>query len=147
MSFQKTWQARLDDLPHVAQEVAARLEGQKPFVLWLKGELGAGKTTLTRDILYKLGLGGDIPVLSPTYTWLTEYQTGSGLVAHMDLYRLADGDHDSVLMLLSGRSYAGLIVEWPERAEDCDLITPTAEISIKATDADSPRTIIYRDGF
>jgi hypothetical protein len=50
-------------------------------------------------------------------------------------------------MLLSGRSYAGLIVEWPERAEDCDLITATAEISIKAADAESPRTIIYRDGF
>lgn len=116
--------AGLGDLSEIAQVVAERLLNAKahPFVLWLSGDLGAGKTTFAKELLYALGVSRKIPVLSPTYTYMTEYDSTNGLLAHMDLYRLVEGDVDSVEMLLSGRFFRGLIVEWPERARHCSLI-------------------------
>ncbi len=53
----------------------------------LRGDLGAGKTTLARGIARALGVGG--PVTSPTFTIGNRYEGTKGAVAHIDLYRLA----------------------------------------------------------
>ena len=49
------------------------------------GKAGTGKTTVAREILRVLGVPESVPVLSPTFTYMTEYETPSGLIAHMDL--------------------------------------------------------------
>ncbi len=126
-----SWTAGLEDLAKIARVVAEHLlnTSSRPFVLWLSGDLGAGKTTFAKELMHALGVPKNVPVLSPTYTYMTEYDSTSGLLAHMDLYRLVDGDLDSVEMLLSGRSFSGLIIEWPERARQSSLIEKTAELN------------------
>lgn len=86
-----------------------------PLLLFLTGELGAGKTTLTRGLLAALGAGG--PVRSPTYTLVEVYDLSGLSVVHADLYRLLDPEELEALGLRDLYLPRHLwIVEWPERA-------------------------------
>lgn len=140
----KTWVVRLKDLRKIAEEIKPLLIQQNPFTLWLSGALGAGKTTFAAELLHVLGLPDRVPVLSPTYTFMTEYETTYGVMAHLDLYRLAEGDDDSVEALLSGRKFAGLIIEWPERALDSPLIASTHQLHLSHGEADDQRILELR---
>lgn len=84
-------------------------------LLVLEGELGAGKTFLTRAIARGLGVPAAVPVTSPTFTLLNEYATPVPLV-HADLYRLGEADELIELGLLDriGRDVIA-IVEWGDR--------------------------------
>ena len=139
----KTWTVKREELAKVAEYVADTLLKSKKFSLWLRGDLGSGKTTFAGELLYALGLPRNVPVLSPTFTFMNEYQTKCGLVAHIDLYRLSDGDTDAVDFLLSGREFSGLILEWPERSLDSSLITKTHELRFSFSDEDERRKIVF----
>lgn len=80
--------------------------------MWLEGELGAGKTFLARGILRALGLPTAIPVASPTFTLVNEYEVAAGRVAHMDLYRLSEADELGALGLEEHLDRAICLIEW-----------------------------------
>ncbi len=82
-------------------------------VVYLQGDLGAGKSFLARAMLRALGVAGTVK--SPTYTLVERYALDRGEAAHLDLYRIADG---AELEFLGLDELAGIrlcLVEWPER--------------------------------
>jgi tRNA threonylcarbamoyl adenosine modification protein YjeE len=82
--------------------------------LW--GGLGAGKTTLARDILQALGVIEDVP--SPTFTLVQSYETSGLNVAHYDLYRLKSSRELDELGFAEALEDGAALVEWPERAPE-----------------------------
>ena len=118
-------------------------EAVPPLFVVLRGDLGAGKTTLARAIAR--GAGVDEPIPSPTYNLLFRYPTPRGLViVHLDLYRL---EHpDDVWELGWGELPGGdemVLVEWPERAEAL-LPEPRWEISLEEGAAPDRREVTLR---
>lgn len=110
-------------------------------VVYLVGDLGAGKTTLARGIAAGLG-AAPREVASPTFAILHEYATPEGgiVMRHLDLYRLADrADELEVLGLPGAAAGAPIAVEWPGRAVR-EILPPTHEIHIVA-DARGSRRI------
>ena len=105
-------------------------------VVYLHGELGAGKTTLVRSVLQ--GLNYQERVKSPTYTLVERHDLDDLTVFHFDLYRLADSEELEFLGIrdyLDGNSL--VFIEWPERGEG---FLPAADIDIKlAYDNDARR--------
>ncbi len=84
-------------------------------VVFLRGDLGAGKSCLARSMLRELGVEG--PIKSPTYTLVERYQLSEGEAAHLDLYRIADAAEIEFLGLDAILPEVRLmLVEWPERA-------------------------------
>ena len=83
-------------------------------VVFLEGELGAGKTTLARAIAR--GLGVTEPVSSPTYALVHHHETPDGPVYHLDCYRLRSPDDAADLDWATLESARALLLEWPERA-------------------------------
>jgi tRNA threonylcarbamoyladenosine biosynthesis protein TsaE len=90
-----------------------------PRVVILRGEVGAGKTTLVKGIAAALGAAAEDDVTSPTFTIVHEYVGRSVRVFHLDLYRLETEEQITVLGLeeMAGYENALVLVEWGERFE------------------------------
>jgi len=84
-------------------------------VVGLKGELGAGKTTLARAILRAAAEDAQLIVPSPTFTLVEVYETPRGSFWHFDLYRLETPDQVFELGWEEALAEGISIVEWPER--------------------------------
>jgi tRNA threonylcarbamoyladenosine biosynthesis protein TsaE len=95
------------------REIGARL--RPPVLVLLSGDLGAGKTTLTKGIVSGLGAAEEDQITSPTFTLVHKYDRGSQ-VYHVDLYRVGDF-HDLETLGLEDflTEQAVVIVEWPEK--------------------------------
>lgn len=98
----------------IGQEIGKQLH--PPLTVLLYGELGAGKTVLTRGLAQGLGIEDPLTVRSPTFTLVNEYPCELGILYHVDLYRL-DSLRDlysiGIEEILTRR--AVVIVEWAEK--------------------------------
>ena len=103
----------LEAAARLGAAIAARLEPGD--VVALRGDLGAGKTTLARAILSALGHEGEVP--SPTFTLVQSYETPRLAVAHFDLYRLKRPEEIAELGFDDALDAGAALVEWPEMAE------------------------------
>ncbi len=99
---------------------------EKALVLAIRGDLGAGKTTLVGGILNGVGVAGI--ARSPTYTLIEPYEASQRHIFHLDLYRLADPHEVEALGLRDLLTNdAALLIEWPERGEG---VLPAADLTI-----------------
>ncbi|HEX6691745.1 MAG TPA: tRNA (adenosine(37)-N6)-threonylcarbamoyltransferase complex ATPase subunit type 1 TsaE [Burkholderiales bacterium] len=120
---------------------AALAAGTAPGrVLHLRGELGAGKTTLARGLLHSLGYAGRIK--SPTYAVVEPYSLSRLNLYHFDFYRFSD----KAEWVNSGfREYfngdSACIVEWPERAEG---LLPPPDLEVRLEVAGEGRRALIR---
>lgn len=114
-------------------------EATRPHTtITLEGDLGAGKTTLSRGLLHYLGHKG--PVKSPTYTLVEPYNLECGNVYHFDLYRVIDPEELDYIGFSDYLSDASLcLIEWPERGSG---YLTTIDIRIKINHKDLGRQII-----
>jgi tRNA threonylcarbamoyladenosine biosynthesis protein TsaE len=127
----------------LARELATELSAGD--VVYLVGDLGAGKTTFARGLAAGLGAVAS-EVASPTFAILHEYAAPGGAVVlrHLDLYRLADRVSDlEILGLPDAVAGAPVAVEWPGEAIRAAL-PPTVRVSIAAEPGDARRISIHR---
>jgi len=107
-------------LTHSSEETIARGReiGQQlnpPVLVLLTGDLGAGKTTLTKGLASGLGAADEDEVTSPTFTLVHKYERDSR-VYHVDLYRIGDiRDLETLGLEDVFSEKAVVIVEWPDR--------------------------------
>ena len=117
--------------------LAARWAGllDEGLVIYLHGDLGAGKTTFARALLTAAGVAERIK--SPTYSLVEGYQARYRPAWHLDLYRIADPDELQWLGLDSLADPAALVlVEWPERGVGA---LPAADLELRLSYAGDGR--------
>ncbi len=125
------------------EDLGARLARARPArdealaILYLQGELGAGKTTFARGFLRALGVTEE--VRSPTYTLLELYPAGAITVVHVDLYRVRDAAELDTLGLREWARGGHLwLIEWPERGASR---LPSADLTLAFTVSDAGHDI------
>ena len=125
----------LQNLPAVAQQLQATYPDAQVWALM--GELGAGKTTLIRELCKAWGVSAQVN--SPTFTLVQTYETKNGPIHHFDLYRLNNPEE---LLALDFEHYLDTgyrcLIEWPEIAADY-LPNDTVFVKLYHSGADSRR--------
>jgi len=123
-----------EETKEVARHFALALQGGE--VVFLRGDLGTGKTTFVRGVAEAFGYHN--PVRSPTFTITNRYAVECGTVKHIlhvDLYRIEDAEAMLPLALEeeAGRADTIVFVEWPERDEE-HILAHTHEIEFTHKD-------------
>lgn len=107
------------------------------MVIYLHGDLGAGKTTLVRGVLNALGYSGRVK--SPTYTLVEPYHIAGLDLRHFDLYRLHDEkEWESAGFRDEFDGHNIFFIEWPEKAQHS---IPPADVSLEFEILDQGRKL------
>ncbi len=107
----------IEDLPSAAEEILRFTKGRKVFALY--AEMGAGKTTLVKELCHQLKSKDNFS--SPTYSVVNEYEipNSNSRIYHIDLFRLKGREELKAIGMedyLNEQDYC--FIEWPELAED-----------------------------
>jgi tRNA threonylcarbamoyladenosine biosynthesis protein TsaE len=126
----------------LGHEIAAELKA--PMLVLLSGDLGAGKTTLTKGIARGLRAAKEEDVTSPTFTLVHKYE-GEARMYHVDLYRIGDA-HDFETLGLEDvfSEQAIVLVEWPERMPPVRTGWPLVRIHLEHVDEETRRITIAK---
>jgi len=114
----KNWSAyTLTDLPKISQEIVS-ISPEIPSIWLFRGQMGAGKTTLIKEICKALGV--EHSVQSPTFSLVNEYQSkNAGRIFHFDLYRLKNYQEALAIGIEDYLDSGNIcLIEWPEQAEE-----------------------------
>lgn len=113
MASRETVTHSFEETIQLGREIGAALK--PPVLILLSGELGAGKTTLTKGIASGMKAAREKDITSPTFTLVHKYE-GDARVYHVDLYRVEDF-HDLETLGIEDffSEQAVVIVEWPDR--------------------------------
>ncbi len=114
-----------------------------PCLVLVEGELGSGKTILTKGIVAGLGAANEEEVTSPSFTLVHEYGR-KRKVYHVDLYRIEDAREQATLGLedLMGPQ-ATVIVEWGEKLKD-NTLAPRLKIRLEYVGSNERRIIVEK---
>ena len=109
----------LEDTKKLGQELAKKIlkrKGEAAFVVFLDGDLGTGKTTLVKEIIFALGVKEKVK--SPTFTIIEPYELNNENIYHVDLYRIIDPTELEIIGLREylNESKAIIFIEWPEKS-------------------------------
>ena len=109
----------LEDTRKLGQELAKEIlkrKGEAAFVVFLDGDLGTGKTTLVKEIIFALGVKEKVK--SPTFTIIEPYELNNENIYHVDLYRIIDSSELEIIGLREylNESNAIIFIEWPEKS-------------------------------
>jgi tRNA threonylcarbamoyladenosine biosynthesis protein TsaE len=126
----------------LGRELASQLS--PPVLVFLSGELGAGKTTLTKGIISGLGAAREEDITSPTFTLVHVFHNHSK-VYHVDLYRIErSSDFESLGLEDALSEPAVLLIEWPERFS-LETDWPKVMVRLEHLDGDSRRITVSRE--
>ena len=109
----------LEDTKNLGQEIAKEILKRKDksaFIVFLDGDLGTGKTTLVKEIIFALGIKEKVK--SPTFTIIEPYELNDKNIYHIDLYRINDPSELETIGLREylNESEAIIFIEWPEKS-------------------------------
>jgi tRNA threonylcarbamoyladenosine biosynthesis protein TsaE len=132
------WVREVADEAAVSALALAFVKGiRTPLVIFLKGDLGAGKTTFARAFVHALGYQGYVK--SPSYGLLESYRAGGIAVLHLDLYRIEDPEELEYLAIRDlYDAETVLLVEWPEKGV---RHLPPPDLDLHFGEADESHTI------
>ncbi|KYH12690.1 tRNA (adenosine(37)-N6)-threonylcarbamoyltransferase complex ATPase subunit type 1 TsaE [Neorickettsia sp. 179522] len=135
-------QYALDEINQVARMIVSILNGKRTILL--RGELGAGKTHLSAEIIRCLFAKMDLVVRSPTYSIVNIYRSDGYDIAHLDLYRVKSTEELYELGLQEILKNYFCLIEWPEVMKN-SFINASEVLHITITVIGDDKRILHLD--